>query len=379
MLDTADAPVLQVIFSGAGQEQWRAAQRGLSAADLAMNVVLPEVDGRIISRAISFKRTLDKDETLQFALARHEPELSRVRFVAALAARWARLRRESDAGKKLALILSDYPAKGGRAGYAVGLDTPESAWAILERLAREGFDVGRPPAPADLIDKLQSAPLIKTVTLDAYRAFLHGLPGDFVGAVVARWGAPEEDACVRHGAFVFRFLRLGKIIVALQPDRGSLENRKGDYHDGALPPRHAFLAFYLWLRETERMDALVHCGAHGALEWLPGKSVALSESCAPEIALGPVPLIYPFIVNNPGEAAQAKRRSGAVIVSHLSPPLAKAGRMAPRPKSRRCSTNMRRRRGSIPVARECLPISSCNAPKPPDFCRNAARARTRTR
>ena len=123
VLDGADAPVLQVIFSGAGVEQWREAQRGLSAADLAMNVVLPEVDGRIVSRAISFKRAQDKDESLEFSPSRHEPEESRVNFVAALAAGWARLRRKSNKAKKLALILSDYPAKGGRAGYAVGLDT----------------------------------------------------------------------------------------------------------------------------------------------------------------------------------------------------------------------------------------------------------------
>ncbi len=246
-------------------------------------------------------------------------------FVAAMAARWARLRRKPDAEKRLALILSDYPAKGGRAGYAVGLDTQQSAGAILARLATEGL-TSRPCRRRGSYRKAAIRPAAATVTLDV----LSRLSGKACRRILsprvnARWGEPEGDASVRDGAFVFRFLRLGKIIVALQPDRGSVENRKGDYHDAALPPRHAFLAFYLWLRESEDIDALIHCGAHGALEWLPGKSVALSEDCAPEIALGPVPLIYPFIVNNPGEAAQAKRRSGAVIVSHLSPPLVKAG------------------------------------------------------
>jgi cobaltochelatase CobN len=323
VLDGADAPVLQVIFSGAGVDQWREAQRGLSASDLAMNVVLPEVDGRIVTRAISFKRALDKDDALEFAPARHEPEPSRVAFVAALAARWARLRRKPNAAKTLALILSDYPAKGGRAGYAVGLDTVQSARAILARLQAEGHDARE--APADLIERLQSGPLSAAVSLDAYRAFFDRLPPVFRAGVEAVWGAPESDFSVRDGAFAFRALRLGKVLVALQPDRGAPENRKSDYHNGALPPRHGFLAFYLWLREIEAIDALIHCGAHGALEWLPGKSVALSEDCAPEIALGPMPLIYPFIVNNPGEAAQAKRRSAAVIVSHLSPPLVQAG------------------------------------------------------
>jgi cobaltochelatase CobN len=325
VLDAADAPVFQVIFSGAEAAQWRASPRGLSAADLAMNVVLPEVDGRLVSRAISFKVASERDEVLQFSPAHHEPEASRINFVAALASRWARLRRKKNGEKSLALILSDYPAKGGRAGYAIGLDTPQSACFILAGLVAEGYDIASPPAPAELIAYLQAGPLRATVTIETYRAFLQSLPQDFVRGLVAQWGEAEEDADFKDGVFQFRFLRLGKIIIALQPDRGSAQSRKSDYHDGALAPRHGFLAFYLWLRETEKIDALIHCGAHGALEWLPGKSVALSENCAPEIALGPVPLIYPFIVNNPGEAAQAKRRSSAVIVSHLTPPLVAAG------------------------------------------------------
>ncbi|WP_294536257.1 cobaltochelatase subunit CobN [uncultured Rhodoblastus sp.] len=325
VLDAADAAVLQVIFSGAEIAQWRESGRGLSAADLAMNVVLPEVDGRIVTRAISFKAAQERDEALEFAPARHEPEDSRVGFVAALAANWAGLRRKSNGEKALALIVSDYPARAGRAGYAIGLDTPQSAGAILSRLAAEGYEVAPPPAPAQLIEQLQADPLRATVTTEAYRAFLKKLPRDFVEDLHAQWGEPEADRAVENGAFQFRYLRLGRIVVALQPDRGAAENRRSDYHDGALAPRHGFLAFYMWLREGEKIDALIHCGAHGALEWLPGKSVALAAGCAPEIALGPVPLVYPFIVNNPGEAAQAKRRSAAVIVSHLTPPLVAAG------------------------------------------------------
>jgi cobaltochelatase CobN len=322
-LDAADAPVFQVIVSGASRAQWASAPRGLSAADLAMNVVLPETDGRIITRAISFKREQSRSESLEYAPARHEAEPSRIAFVAALAARWARLRRKPNADKKLALILSDYPAKGGRAGYAVGLDVEASAREILARLAAENYTVAAPPDA--LLRVLEGGDLRETVSLDTYRGWLQQQPADFVAQVHGAWGEPDGDAAVRDGVFHFRFLRLGHVLVALQPDRGAAENRKSDYHDQALPPRHAFLAFYLWLRAREDIDALIHCGAHGSLEWLPGKAAALSESCAPEIALGPTPLIYPFIVNNPGEAAQAKRRSAAVIVSHLSPVLRAAG------------------------------------------------------
>ena len=323
VLDGADAPVLQVIFSGAGIEQWRDAQRGLSAADLAMNVVLPEVDGRIVSRAISFKRAQDKRRVSGIL-----PLAARTRNVA------CKLRRGAGGGVGATAAQDKQVQETG--ADPVGLSCQGRSRRLcggarhepkhgcdFSRLAAEGYDATE--APADLIEKLQSGPSAATVSLKAYRAFFNGLPPDFCARVKAAWGDPESDLSVRDGAFVFRFLRLGKILVALQPDRGALANRKADYHDGALPPRHGFFAFYLWLRESENIDALIHCGAHGALEWLPGKSVALAEDCAPEIALGPVPLIYPFIVNNPGEAAQAKRRSAAVIVSHLSPPLVKAG------------------------------------------------------
>ncbi len=325
VLDLADAPVLQVILSGSRQAQWRESSRGLSAADLAMNVVLPEIDGRIITRAVSFKAEKQRDDDLEFTPLAHRPEPSRVEFVAALAAHWAALRKTPNAQKRLALILSDYPGKGGRAGYAVGLDTPQSALAIVERLGAEGYRIGEPPAGGELIAALSTGPLRPVMGLADYRERLRRLPAAFVESVHAAWGDPTEDAALVDGSFAFRFLNCGNLIVAIQPDRGRSSERKGEYHDARLAPRHAYVAFYLWLRESERLDAMIHCGAHGTLEWLPGKSVALSEDCAPEVVLGPMPLVYPFIVNNPGEAAQAKRRAAAVIVGHLTPPLVAAG------------------------------------------------------
>ncbi len=163
------------------------------------------------------------------------------------------------------------------------------------------------------------------MTLAAYEARLAATPGAFQSAVRAAWGEPADDPCLIDGAFRFRFKRLGKLIVAIQPDRGDPAERKGDYHDLRLPPRHAYAAFHFWLTMSEGISALIQLGAHGTLEWLPGKAVALSETCAPEVVLGPTPVIYPFIVNNPGEAAQAKRRIGAAIIGHLTPPLIAGG------------------------------------------------------
>ncbi len=322
--DVCDAPVFQVAASIGRLESWQASARGFSPADLAMNVVLPEFDGRIFGAAIAFKAERTRIENLEYSPLRSEPHRGAIDHVAALAAGWGKLARTAPAEKRLAFILSDYPGKGGRAGYAVGLDTFASVSEIVKRLAREGYRLGVAPDPAKLAAEL-TGPTSAAIDLAAYRARLDALPEDFVASVRACWGEPESDTACENGGFRFAYVRLGASVVALQPDRGHGASRKEDFHDPSLPPRHAYVAFYIWLREIERVHAIVHVGAHGTLEWLPGKAVALSPACAPRVVLGPVPLIYPFIVNNPGEAAQAKRRAGAVTLGHLTPPLIVAG------------------------------------------------------
>ena len=325
VLDEADAPVLQVMLAGAGAEAWAASTRGLSPADLAMHVALPEIDGRILTRAISFKEAQARDENLQFARVVHAPMADRVAFVADLTTAWAKLRRTQSWDRRLACVLSDYPAKGGRVGYAVGLDTPASVASIGEALRGAGYDVGAPIEAEVLIALLSLGPTQAVLSLADYAARFAALPEAFRRDVVAAWGDPETDPALSDGVFAFRFVRAGKLLVAVQPDRGRVDTRKAEYHNLSLAPRHAYVAFYIWLREVEQIDALVHLGAHGTLEWLPGKAVALSKDCAAEATLGPLPVIYPFIVNNPGEAAQAKRRIGAVTIGHLTPPLVEAG------------------------------------------------------
>ena len=318
VFDACDAPVLQCGVSLATEAQWAASARGLSPADLAMNVALPEVDGRLFAGALAFKAPAERIASLEYAPLRAGPHEPSIAHVARLAAAWAALRRTPNAAKRLAFVLSDYPGKGGRAGYAVGLDTYASVAEIVARLAEEGYALDAPPP--DLALRL-SATRAAALTLAQYRDAIKQLPETFVRAVEARWGEAADDEAVRDGAFHFAFLRLGAAVVALQPDRGRAASRADDYHDANLSPRHAYVAFYIWLREIERIHALVHVGAHGTLEWLPGKAVALSPGCAPRAVLGALPVIYPFIVNNPGEAAQAKRRSAAVTIGHLTPPL----------------------------------------------------------
>jgi cobaltochelatase CobN len=324
-LDALDAPIMQVVLAGASLEAWRASQRGLGPSDLAMHVALPEMDGRILSRAISFKAAGARDAQTEFAAVSHRPLADRVEFTAELAWRWASLRRKPPSDKRLACVLPDYPARGGRTGYAVGLNTPASAVAISESLRAAGYDVANGLDAPSLIAALAEGPLEAALTLAEYEAELASTPSDFRQSLLAAWGDPADDRAAIDGAFQFRFVRLGKLIVTVQPDRGDAFSRKGDYHNLNLPPRHAYIAFYFWLTRQEKVDAIIQLGAHGTLEWLPGKAVALSENCAPEVLLGATPVVYPFIVNNPGEAAQAKRRISAVTIGHLTPPLIAAG------------------------------------------------------
>jgi cobaltochelatase CobN len=325
VLDLADAPVLQAFLAGSTQERWRADPRGLSAADLAMNIVLPEMDGRLVTRAISCKAPVERDPDLEFTPMVHEALASRVSFVADLAASWVRLRKTPRAERKLACVLSDYPSKGGRGGFAVGLDTPQSVYAIAELLRDVGYTIGSLPAAEDLMRHLENGATTERLSLADYKRALAAMPDAFVDSVTTTWGPPETDPHVVAGAFTFSILSAGNMLVALQPCRGKSTTHKADYHDVALPPCHAYVAFYVWLRHRARLHALIHCGTHGTLEWLPGKAVALDETCAPEVVLGPLPVIYPFIVNNPGEAAQAKRRIAALTIGHLTPPLTTAG------------------------------------------------------
>ncbi|MGG7565106.1 cobaltochelatase subunit CobN [Rhodovulum sp. DZ06] len=317
-LDAAGVPVFQVALATNPRKAWAEAERGLSPADLAMHVVLPEVDGRVFAGVASFKQPQARDEDLQFARFAHAPDQERIAAIADRAAAWHRLGARAPGDRRVALVLSTYPGRDWNMAHAVGLDPLASAEAALEDLAAAGHDT---PPGAPLEKALASERI--TFPLSDYRAALATLPQPLQDDLAAAWGAPETDPDCTGEAFAFPALRRGKALVALQPERGTPAARDDDYHDLSRTPRHAYVAFYLWLRT--QADALIHMGAHGTLEWLPGKAVALSGACWPEALTGALPVIYPFIVNDPGEAAQARRRIGAVTLGHLPPPLREAG------------------------------------------------------
>ncbi|NNG03499.1 MAG: cobaltochelatase subunit CobN [Inquilinus sp.] len=339
-----DCPVLQVVFSGGTRDAWAAGTSGLSAREIAMNVALPEVDGRLITRAVSFKAAARRDTLTETDVVTYEPVADRIDFVAALAANWARLRHTPAAERRVALVLANYPNRDGRIGNGVGLDTPAATLAVLRALAAEGYRVADLPADGNtLIEALQHGPtnagpagrvVTEELSRPDYELFFGALPAAVQAAVLERWGPAERDPFYRHrpldcGGFAIPALRFGNVVVGLQPARGYNIDPVASYHDPALVPPHGYFAFHAWLREAARVQAIVHMGKHGNLEWLPGKALALSEDCFPEAALGPLPHLYPFIVNDPGEGTQAKRRAQAVIVDHLTPPLTRAESYGP--------------------------------------------------
>ena len=334
----AGVPVLQAIFAGATERQWAEATRGLSPRDIAMNVALPEVDGRILTRAVAFKTEARFDEATEAPIVVSEANQDRCRFVAQLAAAWVRLARAAPAQRRIALVLANYPNRDGRIGNGVGLDTPASTVGIIAGLAEAGYRVeGAPMDGAALMARLQagptnaadaaSRPAETTFPLADYARFFAALPAAVRSAVSRRWGEPDADPFFRsaEGCFALSAVRYGNVVVAIQPARGYNIDPEKSYHDPDLPPPHGYLAFYAWLRTAFDAHAVVHVGKHGNVEWLPGKALALSGECFPEAALGPLPHVYPFIVNDPGEGSQAKRRGAAVIVDHLTPPLTRAG------------------------------------------------------
>nr|WP_135297268.1 cobaltochelatase subunit CobN [Methylorubrum sp. Q1]TFZ60676.1 cobaltochelatase subunit CobN [Methylorubrum sp. Q1] len=344
VLDAADCPVIQAYTIGAPRDAWAASGRGMNASDLAMQVALPEFDGRLSGFPISFKEEAAAVEG--FSERRAVPDPAGIAALAERAAAWIRLRRTPREQRRLAMVLSDYPARGGRAGYAVGLDTPESARAIAADLAAVGFAAGDLPEAGTLMAALTEGEPGFSVSLAEYAAWFGGLPEERRAELVERWGAPKDDPACRDGAFRFRMVRAAAtrtpspraqgqgfgdpsrefeagLTLFLQPDRGRSTDRKAGYHDPDEPPTHAYLAFYLGVRRA--FDALIHLGTHGTTEWLPGKAVALSPDCWPALAVGALPVVYPFIVDDPGEAAPLKRRLGGIALGHLTPTVEAAG------------------------------------------------------
>jgi cobaltochelatase CobN len=344
-LAALNVPVLQAITASSSRGQWERSARGLTPLDTAMNVALPEFDGRIITVPLSFKETVEGSagsKMITNRLVRYQADEERITRIVGLALRLASLRSKANAEKRIAVILTNSPAKAARIGNAVGLDAPASLIRLLEALREAGYTVANVPENGDalihaLIDRCsydtellteeQLAQAAARVPETRYTQWFADLPARNREEIQTRWGPPPGEAYVHDHAIALAGLTLGNVFVALQPPRGYGMDPNAIYHVPDLPPTHNYFSLYRWLRDPQgwNADAIIHLGKHGTLEWLPGKSVGLSENCYPDLLLDDLPLIYPFIINNPGEGAQAKRRTHAVIVDHLVPPMTSAG------------------------------------------------------
>ena len=347
-----DIPILQGLCLTWGRDDWEESDEGLSPLDSANQIAIPEFDGRIITAPFSFKE-LDED-----GLPRYVADAERCARVAGIAVAHARLRHIAPADRKVAVMLSAYPTKHSRIGNAVGLDTPVSAIRLLRAMRDEGYDLGEPglipgldPLPEvegeepdstsgnALIHALiaaggQDEEWLTTAQLtdstvripaDSYKKWIAHLPAELTGAMTEAWGeAPGKLFVNDADEIVLATLQAGNVVIMIQPPRGFGENPVAIYHDPDMAPSHHYLAAYRWLENEFKANAVVHLGKHGSMEWLPGKNAGLSAACATDAAIGNMPLIYPFLINDPGEGAQAKRRAHATIVDHLIPPMARA-------------------------------------------------------
>ncbi len=333
VLSQQGCPVLQVTLAGSSKEEWQESKSGLKTKDLAMSVVLPELDGRIYAGVISFKSDKHWHERTQCRIVTYQAVQDRSKRIAELAANWSKLRTTPAEDKRIAIILANYPNKDGRIANGVGYDTPASTIKILTALNAPNI----PENGNALIEALQANRTnamseklsANCLTISHYKSLFKALPQTLRDDVTARWGDPSSDPFVKQAAFQLPFISFGNVVVGIQPARGYNIDPKTTYHDPALVPPHGYLAAYLWLRHVFDAHAIIHNGKHGNLEWLPGKSVGLSENCYPDAILGPIPHIYPFIVNDPGEGTAAKRRTAAVIIDHLTPPLTRAENYGP--------------------------------------------------
>jgi cobaltochelatase CobN len=334
-LAALDVPVFQALTSTQSRAAWLASDTGLQPLDAATQVAVPEFDGRLLAGVVSFKER-DADSPVGAAVPRYVADAERCGRVARLVVRHARLRYLPAAERKVAVLLTAFPTRHARIGMAVGLDTPASALALFDALARDGMDVEHDFSHGDELmhtliaaggldpDFLTDAQLAEAplrLGLSDYLDFYATLPAPLRDSIEAKWGPPPGNQYFDESTqdFMVAGLELGNVLIAIQPPRGYGEDPVAIYHDPKLAPTHHYLACYRFFDAVWGADAIVHLGTHGTLEWTPGKMLALSNECAPDAALGDIPLIYPFIVNNPGEGVQAKRRAHALIVDHLVP------------------------------------------------------------
>jgi len=333
-----NVPVLQLLTSSISKKNWYESSIGMSSIDLLMQIIIPEFDSRIITVPCNFKEIKKLDDNLCSEITTYEYDINGIKWLTKLISNYLKLKNLTNKQKKICIVISNYPVKNGRLANGVGLNTPQSLINILNWLKKEGYNTG------DYDEKLTSKDLMTMIIkrrtndpitsnnkpldflkLDEYNIYWNNLQKKSKEKIIERWKLPKDSIDLENKGFSINGIMFGNICILIQPSRGYDNNSLKDIHSPDLPPPHRYLAQYYWIENKFKTNAICNIGKHGTLEWLPGKSVGLSMECFPRIINPPVPIIYPFIVNDPGEGAQAKRRTHATIIDHLTPPLDRAG------------------------------------------------------
>lgn len=335
ILEKLGIPVLKGIVSLNEREEWEESFQGLNPMDITISVAMPEFDGNLITLPVAFKKETHIDSLTGAKIIKSEPHQERIKRLVNLSLNWARLRYIPNSEKRIAIIFHNYPPRNDNIGSAFGLDSPASVWNILKELQNNGYTLDHLPEDGQALMKeilsgvtndrswasaeQMAARAVDAISAGEYKKWFAKLPAAVKDDMVEAWGDPPGDLFYYHEHLLVPGIINGNIFIGIQPPRGFLEDPASIYHSPDLPIPHHYYAYYEWIRDVFKADAVIHIGKHGSLEWLPGKSAGLSRCCYPDIAIWDLPNIYPYIINNPGEGTQAKRRSYCCIIDHLVP------------------------------------------------------------
>ena len=316
------------------EKEWRENREGLNSIEVSIAAAMPELDGAIHGVPIA-GRVRKEDGTVEFHAI---PE--RISRMVGKAGKWAKLHRMGNEHKKVAIIFHNYPAKNSNIGSASGLDTMESAIRLMERMKEDGYTIDFIPESTEKFIELMTSHATNDISMmtekqaeecqklsaNEYIDFFHTLGGEAQKRMEEEWGkAPGEVMISEKGNILVPGTMDGNLFLTVQPSRQYGMDPSKAYHDPYIAPTHQYLAFYYWLRNVWKADAVVHMGTHGNLEWLPGKSVGLDEESYPDIALGDLPNVYPYHMTITGEGMIAKRRAAGCLVGYMPAPVSDAG------------------------------------------------------
>lgn len=332
--DDLNVPVLQTICMYRSLDQWQADDSGLSAMEISSGVIWPEFDGQIIAIPLATTEKCGERTGVQVPVPRR-PER-----IADMALQWARLRRTPPEDRKVAILLYQYTSEIEALGDAGGLDTPQSVVGILQRLRDEGYRVDHVPKDGNALIAEMVAGLTNDtrwisgdemkkraaglVPGDLYKDWFRRIPGKNRDEMCRDWGEPPGQLFEREGDLCIPGIVNGNVFIGIQPPRGFFEQVESLVHSSDLVIPHNYLAYYRWMRDVFGAHVIIHMGTHGTLEWLPGKGNAMSEECYPDVVLEDMPDVYPYIINDPGECVQAKRRGWGAVIDHMVPAMMRA-------------------------------------------------------